>query len=77
VEIVLAQMGSLLLGFGCVAWLLGSNVVLARAASRAGLRWPRFPPFRMITTHERLALAALLVLLLVCYASFTVLHGAA
>ena len=71
------QLSSLLLGFGCVAWLLGSNLVLARAASRAGLRWPRFPSFRAVTTYERLALAALLVLLLVCYALFTVLRGAA
>ena len=71
------QLSSLLLGFGCVAWLLGSNLVLAHAASRAGLRWPRFPPFRVVTIYERLTLAALLVLLLVCYASFTVLRGAA
>jgi len=31
----------------------------------------------LVTTYERLALVALLVLLLVCYASFTVLRGAA
>ncbi len=70
-------MGPLLLGFGCVVWLLGSNLVLARAASRAGLRWPRFPSLRMLNTQERFVLALLFVLLFVCYTSFMVLRGAA
>jgi hypothetical protein len=69
--------GPLLLGFGCVVWLLGSNLVLARAASRAGLRWPRFSSLRMLNTQERFVLALLFVLLFVCYTSFMVLRGAA
>ena len=73
----MVQAGPLLLGFGCVVWVLGSNVVLARAASRSGLRWPRFPPFRAVSTHERLALLVLLMLLFVCYIAFMVLNGAA
>lgn len=52
---------------GSLAWLIGGNAVLYRAAKREGLHWPTFPPLTKLTLSDFWVLVACL---LACFAGF-------
>ena len=66
-------LGGSLLAVGCLVWLVGSNVVLARATQRLGLRWPTTIPLGKLTRSEAIKLVGLLVILVACYLVFALM----
>ena len=66
-------LGGSLLAVGCLVWLVGSNVVLARATQRLGLRWPTIVPLGKLTRSEAIRLIGFLVVLVACYLVFVLM----
>jgi len=52
---------------------VGSNVVLARATQRLGLRWPTIVPLGKLTRSEAIRLIGFLVVLVACYLVFVLM----
>lgn len=58
---------------GCGVWLVGSNVIMATAGKRCGVRWPALVSWRQLSHAERWLLMLFLAAVVAGYVAFSVL----